>query len=503
MASVPERVSGKADTTASASTGAMPSPEAIERAIGRLERALISEPDAIDVHFNLGILLQAQGRREEATGRYDRVLALNPHDARAHNALGILRHDSGDLGRAMDCFEAALAADPNDPQAHNNMGHLLQIENRLDDALSFFDWALALRPDYPEALNNAGVVLQMQGRLVEAITHYRHAVALRPDYAAAHKNLGMTLLAAGQLEEGWREFEWRWQDNQLAAARRPFTQPQWLGEPAAGRTLLIHAEQGFGDSLQFCRYVSLVAERGLRVVLEVPLPLVRLMERLPHVERVVAHGQPLPPFDLHCPMMSLPLALGTRLDSIPVLPSYLTVDPAESETWRRLLAAEAPGDNRPKVGVVWAGAARADTPDVAVADRRRSMGLAALMPLFDESCVRFVSLQKEPSEMVVPPSLGGLIDTVVDFADTAALISNLDLVISVDTAVAHLAAAMGVSVWLLNRFDSCWRWLRHRDDSPWYPGLRQFRQSRFGDWGGVVKNVRTALNIQFPTGTKP
>ncbi|MBB6250918.1 tetratricopeptide repeat protein [Nitrospirillum iridis] len=482
---------------------AMPGPEAIRRAIARLERAVAEAPTDIDIRFNLGVLLQADGRRDEAMAQYRQALVLNPFEARAHNALGIAHHDSGDLAQAMSCFEDALASDPDDPQAHNNMGHVMQIENRLDDALAFFDWALALRPDYPEALNNSGVVLQMQGRLDQAIALYRRAVALRPDYAAAHKNLGMTLLAAGRYEEGWNEFEWRWQDAQLADARRPFTCPQWRGERAPGRILLVHGEQGFGDSLQFCRYIPLMAERGLRVVVEVPLPLVRLMRRLPGVEMVVAHGQPLPPFDLHCPMMSLPLAFGTTLSTIPAPRRYLVADPVEAEIWRQRLVAEAPGDNRPKVGLVWAGAARAETPDVAVADRRRSMGLPALLPLLEQDNVRFVSLQKDAAEMDVPASLGGLIDSVVDFADTAALISNLDLVISVDTAVAHLAAAMGVNVWLLNRFDSCWRWLRERDDSPWYPSLNQFRQPRLGDWDGVVHSVRTALATVFTPGSRP
>ncbi|WP_159107097.1 tetratricopeptide repeat protein [Azospirillum sp. B4] len=480
----------------------MPSAEAIRGAIVRLEGVLASGGGSVDVRYNLGVLLQADGRRDAAMDQYRQALALAPFDARVHNALGIAHHDAGDLAQAMTCFEDALASDPDDPQAHNNLGHLLQIENRLDDALAYFDWALALRPDYPEALNNSGVVLQMQGRLDQAISHYRRAVTLRPDYAAAHKNLGMTLLAAGRYEEGWAEFEWRWRDGQLAGALRPFTQPQWRGEPAAGRVLLVHGEQGYGDSLQFCRYVPLVAAHGLRVVLEVPLPLVRLMRQLPGVEAVVAHGQVLPPFDLHCPMMSLPLAFGTSLSTIPASPRYLAAAPAEAETWRRRLAAEAPGDNRPKVGVAWAGAARADTPDVAVADRRRSMGLAAMTPLLDEHSVRFVSLQKDAAETEVPGRLGGLIDTVVDFADTAGLISNLDLVISVDTAVAHLAAAMGVSVWLLNRFDSCWRWLRGRDDSPWYPTVRQFRQPRLGDWGTVVQSVRATLVDTFTSGSR-
>ncbi|EGY00993.1 TPR repeat-containing protein II [Nitrospirillum viridazoti Y2] len=490
--------------TATVPTGGMPSAEAIQRAILRLEGAVADSPTSIDARFNLGVLLQADGRRDEAVAQYRQALVLNPFDARLHNALGIAHHDAGDLAQAMSCFEDALASDPDDPQAHNNMGHLLQVENRLDDALAFFDWALALRPDYPEALNNSGVVLQMQGRLDQAIALYRRAVALRPDYAAAHKNLGMTLLAAGQYEEGWREFEWRWQDAQLAGARRPFTCPQWRGEEAPCRIVLIHGEQGYGDSLQFCRYIPLVARRGLRVVVEVPQPLVRLMRRLPGVEQVVAYGQALPPFDLHCPMMSLPLAFGTSFATIPVPIPYLSADPAEVEVWRRRLLLAAPGDNRPLVGLVWAGAARAGTPDVAVADRRRSMGLAVLMPLLDDDSVRFISLQKDAAEMEVPAGLGGLIDSVVDFADTAALVSNLDLVISVDTAVAHLAAAMGVSVWLLNRFDSCWRWLRGRDDSPWYPTtLRQFRQARLGDWGGVVQSVRAALAATFTSGNRP
>ena len=258
------------------------------------------------------------------------------------------------------------------------------------------------------------------------------------------------------------------------------------------RTLLLHAEQGLGDTLQFCRYVPLIAA-GAKTVLEVQAPLVRLLSRLPGVASIVAQGACLPPFDAHCPLLSLPGALGTTLDTIPAATAYLAADPALAAEWSERLA----GLAGLRVGIVWAGSAR-DDPELAAVDARRSISLEALAPLAGAPGVSFISLQKgEPAAQASRPPLGmALADFTADlddFEDTAALVANLDLVISVDTAVVHLAGALGKPVWLLNRFDTCWRWLLNRDDSPWYPTLRQFRQSSPGDWTSVIAAVRKAL----------
>jgi hypothetical protein len=297
---------------------------------------------------------------------------------------------------------------------------------------------------------------------------------------------------AGRFEEGWKEHEWRWKTKQMSGGVRDFSAPLWRGEAIEDRVILLHAEQGFGDTLQFCRYVSLIAS-GARIVLEVQAPLVRLLSRLPGIREIVARGDRLPSFDLHCPLLSLPHAFGTTLDTIPRATPYLAADSAQAADWRERLA----GLDGLLVGLVWAGGQRLGRPGLAA---RRSIALNTLAPLGEVSGISFISLQKgeAAAEATNPPrgmALHNFIGDLHDFADTAALVDGLDLVISVDTAVAHLAGALGKPIWLLNRFDTDWRWLLDRDDSPWYPQLRQFRQPSPGDWNSVIYRVRDALQL--------
>ncbi len=351
--------------------------------------------------------------------------------------------------------------------------------------------AIALKADFPEAYTNLGNALKGQGNIAAAIAACRQAIALNPDLPDAHHNLSLTLLLNGEFAEGWREYEWRWQTKQLRP--RGFAQPLWSGEAVDGRVLLLHAEQGYGDMIQFCRYVPLVAARG-RVVLEAPRALVRLFSGLAGVERIVVQGDPLPAFDLHCPLLSLPRAFATTLETIPGGVPYLGTDPAQVSAWRDRLA----GLARLRVGLVWAGEPRATDRIRGAVDRRRSISLGHFARLAGVGGIAFVSLQKgeAAAQTRSPPPGLRLHDwtgELEDFADTAALIAALDLVISVDTAVVHLAGALGKPVWLLNRFDTDWRWLLDREDSPWYPTLRLFRQHRPGDWAGVLERVAAAL----------
>ncbi|MEN6621037.1 MAG: glycosyltransferase family 9 protein, partial [Smithella sp.] len=290
-------------------------------------------------------------------------------------------------------------------------------------------------------------------------------------------------------DEGWRQYEWRWQATHLKRYDTP--KPLWQGEAAVGRILLIQSEQGFGDTLQFCRYASLAAAKGLRVVLEVQPALVRLMKSLSGIERVIPMGQPLPDFDFYCPTMSLPTAFNTRVETIPSDVPYLFAAPEAVNSWKNRLPESS--KKMLKVGLVWAGSSRTNSIELVSVDHRRSINPELLAPLMDVDGIQFFSLQKlGPSA----PKEFGLVDMTAecrDFADTAALIANLDLVISVDTAVAHLAGALGKPVWILNRFDSCWRWMETREDSPWYPTLRLFRQPYPGDWSSVVLRVRHEL----------
>ncbi len=301
----------------------------------------------------------------------------------------------------------------------------------------------------------------------------------------------MTLLAAGKFEEGWRQFEQRWQVEPLRNHQRSFAQAQWRGETLGGRRLFLHAEQGFGDTIQFCRYILLI-EAEATVILEVPPELVRLMGSLKRTIQIVPTGEEPPDFDLHCPLMSLPLALQATVTTIPAATPYLAADPAQVSVWAERLRSL----KGLRVGLVWAGGMRhGDTASLAV-DRRRSMALQQLAPLAGLPGVEFISLQMADPARQTPPvglSLHDWTAELTDFADTAALIEGLDLVIGVDTAVVHLAGALGKMVWMLNRFDSCWRWQRARDDSPWYPTLTQFRHPQSGDWADVLAQVKLRL----------
>jgi hypothetical protein len=367
----------------------------------------------------------------------------------------------------------------------------------MDAALAGYERALVLRPDFLEARLNHGAALQRMTRHAAAIDDYLRVQALRPNYPDGHWNESLSRLALGDFREGWRKYEWRWQSADLLPARRDFPQPLWLGETdLAGRTLLIHAEQGFGDTLQFCRYLPLLPP-ARQIIFEVQRPLLRLMQRLPRLAApltLVAYGDELPPFDVQCPLLSLPLAFGTTLETIPRRSPYLSADPDLAGAWRGRLA----GLTGLRVGICWSGDPRPYLPSANTIDRRRSTALTAWAPLAAVRTISLVSLQKGAGaqQLAEPPpglTVHDWTDELDDFADTAALIESLDLVITVDTATAHLAGALGKPVWILNRFDACWRWLTGRTDSPWYPTATLFRQPNPGGWDAVFAEVAPAL----------
>jgi tetratricopeptide (TPR) repeat protein len=427
------------------------------------------------------------GRLDEAERLFHRVLAVNPRHADSLHLLGVIAYQTGRQDLAVDMIRKAIAINPREASLHSNLGNLLLPQGRLDEAVACYRKAIELKPKFSEALNNLGNAFRAQKQLDEAITSYRRALALKPDDPEAHYNLATALLARGDMPAGWEEHEWRWKTPQLAPSRRDFAKPQWRGEAAEGRTLLIHAEQGFGDTLQFCRYAPLAAARGLRVILEAPKPLLRLLGSLSGVDRLVAQGEARLQFDLHCPMLSMPLALGTTITTIPGDVPYLRADAAQVAVWRTRLAAL---ENRgPRIGLVWAGNPRKHLLAAAATDRRRSIAAERLAPLFELPGLHFFSLQKDGPGAPAHFPLIDFMAEMEDFADTAALIANLDLIISVDTSVVHLAAALGKPVWMLDRFDPCWRWLVGRRDSPWYPSLHLYRQPQPGDWDSVVAEV--------------
>jgi tetratricopeptide (TPR) repeat protein len=460
-------------------------------AVSAYRRATALHPSYAEAWQNLGSALSDLGRPAEAIPCLQKALGLRPQYPVAQVNLGNAFWATGRAEEAIRAYHGAIALKPDFAEAHTFLAIVLGEQGALDAAFAACRRALALQPGYAEAHNTLGNLLRTAGRTAEAVPCYRRAVALAPGYPDGHFNLGMALLALGEMGAGWPEYEWRWQTPQMIAAVRRLPRPQWQGEAADGRTLLIHAEQGSGDALQFCRYAALAAARGFRVILEAPKPLVRLFRSLRGVAAVVVQGEPLPDFDVHVPMMSLPLLLGTRLDTIPREVLYLFADAGRVEAWTARLPPRV-GDEL-RVGLAWAGNPSLASPGRAAMDRRRSLAPERLAPLFDVPGLRFDSLQKDgprlPGHLPVLDVMGG----VEDFADTAALLATLDLVISVDTSVVHLAGALGQPVWLLDRFDPDWRWLTDRRDSPWYPTLRLYRQPRAGDWESVLAEVARDL----------
>ena len=536
--------------------------ERYTEALRSYDLVLALKSDFTEALYRRGNVLRAMKRHMEALDCYKRVLAVKPDHAQAWLKQGNSLNDLGRLREALTCYEKAVEAAPEYPEALFNLANTLKEFDRIGEAMATYDKVLAIEPDFAEAIANRAYLLAGQNRLDEALAGYDRAIALLPDYPDMAYNRAVTLeelqrydeaiaayalvpstdpnfqsarwntalcnLKLGNLEAGWRQYEQRWQTEQMRKTQRYFTQPLWLGDgPLTGKTILLHSEQGFGDTLQFARYVPLLAERGARVILQVQPALKSLMANVKGVSAVLATGEQLPPFDLQCPLMSLPLACQTfALTDIPGA-GYLQPDPAKTESWKIRL-----GEKRKlRVGLVWSGSnPRVNSPATKRLDAARSIPFNALSPLLQNDQIEFFAVQPQTS---TPTSLsfnlgsqssglnigalssglnlGGLssglniggprlVDytrDLRDFSDTAALIDNLDLVISVDTAVAHLAGSLGKPVWLLNRYNTDWRWLLGRNDSPWYPSMRIFRQEKPGDWSKVIEDVRTELQQQM------
>ncbi len=416
-------------------------------------QALRLEPEFKEAWMNLGLVALTQRDFDTAATCQREALRLDPEMADAHNNLGMIHYMQGHLAEAENCFRAAVRLRSGHPHATLNLGSVRQLGDHVDEAEGLFRRALALGADPARAKSNLALSLMEQGRPAEAETCCREALALRPDHAEARANLALALLMMGRLEEGWREYESRWDVEAMSSPLPQLPAPRWAGQPLNGETVLLYAEQGFGDTLQFCRYAPMVAAAGGRVILVVPKPLHRLMKTLDGVSALLSDDEGLlPPFDYHCPLLSLPFAFGTTMETIPAFGAYLKADPS---AWEKPLAG-LPGL---KVGLAWAGKSRTAQPHAVAIDKRRSMRLTDIAPLLTVPGCSFVSLQLGPParQMRHPPEGAVLHDfsnRIGDWADTANLIAGLDLVIAVDTAVAHLAGALGKPVWMLNRFDS-------------------------------------------------
>ncbi|HMK86873.1 MAG TPA: tetratricopeptide repeat protein [Steroidobacteraceae bacterium] len=505
-----------------------------EAAVASYERALALKPDLPDAYWHRGNALAELGRHHAAVESYDAALRLDPRRAEVHASRGLALSELRQFQEALASFDCALAIDSASAQAHLSRAIALRELRRLEEALASQDRAIALRPDYAlahanrgnllselesfdaalasydaalcidpanvDALCNRGNLLAELLRLDEALASFDRALSIRSDYAQAHFSKAFVCLVLGDWSKGWREFEWRFRNEHCVTSReaRSFSQPQWRGEPVAGKTILLHCEQGLGDTIQFCRFAKCVADLGARVVLEAPAALVRLLTSLSGVAQLLTRGEAVPAFDLHCPLLSLPLALNITPTRVPAEVPYLRSDAGRVKHWKARLGER----TRARVGLVWSGGFRPEQPELWAVNRRRNVPLAKLGPLRHPG-IEFYSLQKgqhaetELADAVARgwdgPDLLDLTSELEDFADTAALIEQLDLVITVDTATAHLAGALGKPVWILNRFDTCWRWLLERSDTPWYPTARLYRQERRGDWDGVIRRVRADL----------
>jgi hypothetical protein len=407
--------------------------------------------------MNYGNALLELKRPAEALANYDRALRLNPVNVIALYNRGVALADLQRPQEALEAYAHVIAARPDHAHAHYGMGNMLTALHRTSEARAAFD----------------------------------RAIALQPDNADFHLNKAFTCLLAGDFATAWPLYEWRWQTEAVAPLRRALQAPLWRGgHDLRGKHILLHAEQGFGDTLHFCRYAPLVAARGAHAVLEVQPALVSLLRTLPGVETVIGRGDPLPPFDVQCPLLSLPLAFATTLASVPADVPYLRSDPARVAAWRSRLGER----TRPRVGVAWSGSGSLEHD-------QRSLPLATLGDALPAG-IEYIALQKDmpPEDAEVLAARGDMRNLgveVADFADTAALIAAVDVVVTVDTAVAHLAGALAQPVWLLLPFDVTWRWLLDRDDSPWYPTARLFRQQAQGEWAVPLAAVRAALAERF------
>jgi tetratricopeptide (TPR) repeat protein len=471
----------------------------LEEAVAGYDAAISLRPGYLEALCNRAAALLRLGRLDEALSSCDAAIAAHPRSAEAHsNRAGVLS-DLKRPGDALAAADIALSLKADYADAHSNRAGALNDLNRPHDALAAADRALLLRSDHAEAHVNRGVALYALRRLPEAIAALDRAIALSPTSAEARLNRGVAHLLAGDLAAGFADYAWRWKLGGAARSKPRADVRDWEGEALDGKQVLVFGEQGYGDCLQFVRYVpclknvaagvTLLAEPALLRLFRASLPGVDVTDRLPEGDELRGG------YDVQVAMLCLPRVFATTLETIPAETPYLTFDPAAAARWAARLAALPEG---PKVGLCWAGDARRHNPVLAAMDARRSLKLRQLAPLVAAPEARFVSLQvgEAAAEAREPPPGLSLVDwasDLGDFADTAALIAGLDLVITVDTAVAHLAGALGRPVWILSRHDGCWRWLEGRDDSPWYPTARLFRQASPGDWDDVIARLAAAL----------
>lgn len=459
-----------------------------QAAVRSYEQAIALKPDYAEAYSNLGNALQALKQHQAAVHSYDKAISIRPDFADAYSNRGNSLCDLKQYETALQSCDKAIALNPDFADAYSNRGNALQGLQKHQAAVNSYDKAISLRPRHSKAHANRGNALQRLQQHQAALDSFEIATALRPDYAEAHWSSSLSYLAMGNLAKGWPEYEWRRRLAEISGSFRNFAPPLWLGSGSlSGRTILLYSEQGLGDTIQFCRYASMVADLGAHVILEVQGSLVKVLGNLAGVSKLIARGDPVPAFDFHCPLLSLPLAFHTELDSIPATNRYLTVNASRIDEWRARLGSSA----KPRIGLVWSGSSGH------MNDANRSIPLSDFVDILSDD-FQLISLQKEVRDsdreiLDAHPEILHFAKELDDFTDTAALCELVDVVVSVDTSVGHLAGALGTPVWILLAFSPDWRWLLKREDSPWYPSARLYRQREVGGWHEVIQKVNTDL----------
>ena len=452
-------------------------------------RVLETDSGNFDALHMLGIICAQWQQFDQAEQLIRTALSIDSTIPPCHHNYGTVLAKLNRFEDAIDSYDKALAIAPNYAPVYSDRGNALKELGRFEEALATYDKGLALNPKDAVACYNRGIAFDKLGRFADALASYDRALAINPGYPEAQLNRGILLLLLGDFERGWKGYEWRWKIKKPSSPERNFPQPKWSGEEnISGKTILLHTEQGLGDTIQFSRYARMLADKGAKVILEVQKPLISLMSSLAGPTQLVAPGDPLPQFDYHCPLASLPYAFKTRLVTIPSNIPYLFPSSSGVQKWKQRL----PQSSGLKVCINWAGNSAFKL------DAKRSILLPGILPLVADSSASFLAIQKElrAGDLGIlhnTPQINYLGDQIETFDDTAAIISLSDLVISSDTSVVHLAGALGKPVWVLLGLAPDWRWLLDRDDNPWYPTARLFRQTSPGDWKGTIERVTREL----------
>ncbi|MEY4210904.1 MAG: hypothetical protein RLZ92_1285 [Pseudomonadota bacterium] len=460
----------------------------LDEAIASYDQAIAINPHIPEAHSNRGSALQNLKRHNQALQSFNQAIAINPNYAEAYSNRGISLENLNRLDEALASYNQAIAINPNYAEAYSNRGNVLTTLNRLNEAIISYDQAIIINPNYAEAYCNRGNALKNLKQLSEAEFNYDKAIAINPNYAQAYWNKAFIKLLNGDYLDGWRLYEWRWKKQPLINSVRHYPQPLWLGKPSInGKTLLIYPEQGYGDFIQFIRYAKLVEQLGALIIFELPYELIAITSSLKCQFSIIEKGKTLPKFDYHCPIMSLPLAFETTLETIPNQIPYLYADINKKKQWQHQLG----NKNTRRIGLVWSGSRNHKN------NLNRSISFNSLNTLF-KLPIEFHCLQKEISaddEITITKNRNISLHThlINDFSDTAALIEEMDLIISVDTSVAHLAGALGKELWLLLPYAPDYRWMLDRDDTPWYPTAKLFRQSKTANWEYLINQIRDEL----------